>query len=125
MPTFSDPGNNVPVVPYRRQVIIPSYQFTCCGVVTRWGGFVQPGGSFDTTVYTATFQVWRPTGDGSTYELVGENVYSDPITLVTNSELRVTAREPLIAFQPNDVVGYYLDSTRESGGDRGVRYQQH
>ena len=65
-----------------------------------------------TMVYTATFQVWRPDGNG-VYTKVGENAYLTPITLVASSELRVSAIQPFIEFQLGDVVGYYLDSTRE------------
>ena len=67
-----------------------------------------------TRVYTATFQVWRPEGNG-VYTMVGENDYPNPITLPTNSRLLVNATEPSIQFQPGDVAGYYLDSTESSG----------
>ena len=114
LPLFTDPGNDVGMLDYKQQVLIPSYQFSCCGVVTQWGAYVQPGGSMHTMVYTATFQVWRPDGNG-VYTMVGENAYLSPITLVANSRLLVAATEPFIEFQPGDVVGYYLDSTECSG----------
>ncbi len=110
LPSFSDPGKDAPRIQYRQQVLIPSYQFTCCGVVTEWRAYVEPGGDMHTTVYTATFQVWRPEGNG-VYTKVGENAYLNPIPLVDSSEL--SAIQPFIEFQLGDVVGYYLDSTRE------------
>ncbi len=67
-----------------------------------------------TTVYTATFQVWRPEGNG-VYTMVGENAYPNPITLKDNSRLLVDVLQSFIEFQPGDVVGYYLDSTESSG----------
>ncbi len=66
-----------------------------------------------TRVYTATFQVWRPEGNG-VYTMVGENAYPNPIELV-NSRLQVDVLQSFIEFQPGDVVGYYLDSTKSSG----------
>ena len=67
-----------------------------------------------TNVYTATFQVWRPEGNG-VYTIVGENAYPNPIELKDNSRLQVSALQPFIEFKPGDVVGYYLDSTESSG----------
>ncbi|XP_064406896.1 uncharacterized protein LOC135351739 isoform X2 [Halichondria panicea] len=103
LPSYRDPGNNIPRIQYRHQVLIPSYNFTCCGVVTQWGAYVEPGDSNDSPmIYNATFQVWRPDGNGNgVYTMVGENVYLNAI-------------QSFIEFQPGDVVGYYLDSTRES-----------
>ncbi|XP_064406899.1 uncharacterized protein LOC135351741 isoform X2 [Halichondria panicea] len=122
LPPFSDPGGGggAPRIQYRQQVLIPSYQFTCSGVVTQWGAYVEPGGDRDRTVYIPTFQVWRPDGNGNgVYTMVGENAYTSPITVI-DSRLLVNALQPFIEFQPGDVVGYYLDSTRESD-DRGVQ----
>ena len=114
LPQFSNPGNSVDTLAFRQQVLIPSYQFSCCGVVTEWGAYVQPGGSMHRTVYTATFQVWRPEGNG-VYTMVGENAYPNPITLEDDSQILVDALQPFIEFKPGDVVGYYLDSTESSG----------
>ncbi len=114
LPSFSNPGNNAPRIQYRQQVLIPSYQFNCCGVVNGWGAYVEPGGGNDEMNYNAIFQVWRPEGNG-VYTIVGENAYPKPITLAGHSRLIVIATEPLIQFQPGDVVGYYLDSDREVG----------
>ncbi len=123
LPPFSDPGGggDAPRIQYRQQVLIPSYQFTCSGVVTEWGAYVEPGGGGDRTVYIPTFQVWRPESNGNdVYIMVGENAYPDPITLDPDSQILVTATEPLIQVQPGDVVGYYLDSIKESD-NRGVQ----
>ncbi len=119
LPSFSDPGKEAPRIQYRQQVLIPSYQFTCCGVVIGWGAYVEPGGGKDDMNYNATFQVWRPNGNG-VYTKVGENAYPNPIPLAGDSRLIVNATEPLIQFQPGDVVGYYLDSDRESD-NKGVQ----
>ena len=112
---------SAPRIQYRQQVLIPSYQFTCSGVVTEWGAYVEPGGGGDRTVYIPTFQVWRPDSNGNgVYTMVGENVYTSPITLVVDSKLQVNATQPFIEFQPSNVVGYYLDSAKESD-NRGVQ----
>ncbi len=125
LPPFLDPGGggDAPRIQYRHQVLIPSYQFTCSGVVTQWGAYVEPGGGGDNMNYIATFQVWRPDGNGNeVYTMVGENAYPDPITLVADSQILVAATEPLIQVQPGDVVGYYLNSNKESDGkSRGVQ----
>ncbi len=109
------------------QVIITSYKFACCGVVTEWRAIVEGsgGGHFDDQAYTISFQVWRPNSpspvntDGR-YTMQGINHFS-PISLAdpdTADRGIVTGMVPLeserIEVQPGDVVGFYLESSRSN-----------
>ena len=58
----------------RISAIVPSYTFTCSGVVRRWRAHVERRRNrYDR--YELTFSVWRP-ADGCTYDKVGENNHS-------------------------------------------------
>ncbi len=108
--------------PSGAQVIIPSYTFQCCGTVTLWRTFMEPGGRAEDDQYDITFQVWRPSDtvlSSGCYSLVGQNAFRgidigdgglmcEPAP--AGSEIRV---------QPGDVVGFH--STHADGGDRGVQ----
>ncbi len=111
------------------QAIITSYRFNCSGVVTEWRALVEGsgGGHFGEQPYTISFQVWRPNSpspvdtDGC-YNLTGFNLFS-PISL-SNAPKGVVTGVPLeserIEVQPGDVVGFYLESSRED--DDGIQF---
>ena len=114
------------------QAIITSYWFNCCGMVTEWRAFVEGsgGGHFDNQPYTISFQVWRPSSpspvdnDGC-YSMVGMNHFSSiPLADdMSNERGMVNGTVPeseRIEVQPGDVVGYYLDSSRD--GRDGIQY---
>ena len=120
LPSFSDPGNNNVIVGANPiQTIITSYEFQCCGIITGWGAYVQPGGGRDENgVYSITFQVWRPTStDGNRYVKVGENIFL-AVTLSFSAIRETLALNEGLHFQPGDVVGYYLEQNngRTDGG---------
>ena len=100
------------------QAIITSYQFHCCGNVTAWQTYVEPGSPFQDGAYDITFQAWRPSptvnSDGC-YGLVGENVFTG-ITPpnINNDGLVSVTPEPtnMVTVQPGDVVGFYALSRR-------------
>ncbi|KAL3857781.1 hypothetical protein ACJMK2_012417 [Sinanodonta woodiana] len=52
-----------------------SYDFNCCGVIEKWEAFLNRTG-------TISYQVWRPIS-GSTYKLVGENLWTNGSDMVT------------------------------------------
>ena len=94
-----------------------------CGNITEWGVDVHRGGNAYQNTYTLDLQVWRPspTVDDSTgtgqYSLVGNNRFtsislSDQVAIVTPSP------QDYIQFQPGDVLGFYVEETRDS--DDGV-----
>lgn len=120
LPSFIDPGNDAPLVDYQTQVIVTSYQFNCCGEVTEWGAFVQPGGRLDVGMYSIRFQVWRPSGQ--CFSEAGQNEFTS-VSLNPNSVIRETPLDTKrIRVQPGDVVGFYLNSPKRAGRNgRGVQ----
>ncbi len=116
------------------QAIITSYQFDCCGVVTKWRAFVEGSGGahFREQPYTISFQVWRPNSpspvdtDGC-YTMQGNNYFS-PISLADDGsdDRGIVTGIPLeserIEVQPGDVVGFYLESSRENDDDDGIQF---
>ena len=105
------------------QAIITSYKFHCCGNVTAWQTYVEPGGDMHDEEYDITFQVWRPSptvnSDGC-YGQVGENVFTS-ISLGGGGLVSETP-EPTnrITAQPGDVVGFFVVS-RKGGGNQGIQ----
>ncbi|XP_064406348.1 uncharacterized protein LOC135351302 [Halichondria panicea] len=120
LPNFVRPGGGLE--PRFRdnpiQVIITSYRFDCCGVVTEWRALVE---KFTDQSYTIFFQVWRPNSpspmdtDGC-YTMQGTNYFS-PISLGDRGtdDRGIVTGVPLeserIEVQPGDVVGFYLESS--------------
>ncbi len=108
------------------QAIITSYQFDCCGVVTEWRALVEGSGGahFREQPYTISFQVWRPNSpspvdtDGC-YTMQGTNHFS-PIPLADRIVTGVPLESERIEVQPGDVVGFYLESSREN--DDGIQF---
>ena len=133
MPLFRDyRGFDDNRITRHHQAIIPSYTFDCnqmCGNITEWGVDVRPqGGNHQPDSgmpYTLNLQVWRPspTVDDSTgtgcYSLVGNNRFtsiplSDGVAQVTPSP------QDYIMFRPGDVLGFYVEETRDDDEDDGV-----
>jgi hypothetical protein len=105
------PGRASERLPTERQVIITSYQFRCCGNITRWQTYVEPGEDTEDGMYSISFQVWRPFSgaqDGRCYYTTGEDNY-DQIDLGANGLVDRTL-EPAnyLTVQPGDVVGYFM-----------------
>ncbi len=115
--------NDSPRLPSGTQAIITSYQFHCCGNITAWQTYVQPGGGgHNNGVYTINFQVWRPSptvnADGC-YSLVGENRFPS-ISFPENGVVSETpAPSNIITVRPGDVVGYFT-MTRD-GRNEGIQ----
>ena len=106
--------NGSPRLPSGSQAIITSYQFGCCGDITAWLTYVQPGGGMVRNgVYDIFFQVWRPSPavqDNRCYSLVGENRFTS-IFLGDGGLVSETPKPSnIISVQPGDVVGYYTFS---------------
>ena len=94
--------------------ILPSYQFTCHGLVTSWRACVDPGGNRER--YDIKFLVWRPSTDGC-FTVVGINVPSELLAPQDHCvQYSVPLREQVEVF-PGDVIGFYVD--RYKLGRRG------
>ena len=125
LPSFQEYGNNgVTRITLHHQVIIPSYEFTCCGNVTEWGVDVEQDGGMDNRKYTLDFQVWRPsptTVDGSTssgqYILIGNNRFTS-ISLSGGVAQVTPSPRDQIQFQSGDVLGFHIEGAKNT--DRGV-----
>ena len=84
---------------------------------------VDPANSGDQHMYILDLQVWRPSPTVHTtgcYSLVGNNRFTS--VLLSGGVARVTPLpQNRIPFQPGDVLGFYVESTRVSNaGSRGV-----
>ena len=114
-------GGNLDRIFRYHQAIIPSYEFTCCGVITTWGVDVEPGGGRDQLMYTLDFQVWRPspTTNAATgcFSLVGNNRFTS-VTLQGNRAIITPSPTDYIQFQRGDVLGFYVENARED--NRGI-----
>ena len=97
----------------KTQAIIPAYSFNCSGNVTRWGAYVEPGGSSE--VYFVQFQVWRPSQFEGCYALVGSNRLKQIPPINSQIKLEVPEEER-IQVQPGDVMGFYTQHWNGSGG---------
>ncbi len=82
---------------------------------------MDPGGQSDDRRYTLNFQVWRPsptvgqmgTGD---YSLVGNNRFS-AISLSGNVAEVTPSPQDYIQFQPEDVLGFYVEEARDDNNN--------
>ena len=86
--------------------LVPSYQFSCHGLVANWSACVDPGG--DKERYNIEFQVWRSSADGC-FTLAGINVPSQLLVPVDHCvEYLVPSNEQIEVF-PGDIIGFYVD----------------
>ena len=89
-----------------------------CGNITEWGVDVHPGSGGHKKRYSLDLQVWRPIstvndllGTGM-YSLVGNNRFTS--SLDSDQVARVTpSPQDYIQFQPGDVLGFYVEVTRD------------
>jgi hypothetical protein len=87
---------------------------------------VDPGGGMDDEEYTLNFQVWRPSStadqiDGGVYSLVGNNRFTSISLDGGVAESLLPSPSNYIQFQPNDVLGFYVEEAKEDmNSDRGV-----
>ena len=107
------------------QLIVTSYQFQCCGSVTRWQTYVYPARN---NYYNIMFQVWRPGTTVETamsYSLVGQDVYNN-ILLTGNGALvnRTLPTPTVISVQPGDLVGFYMTNVEGTQVHHGVQLDQ-
>ena len=108
---FEDLGTQAGGLPSGSQAIVTSYQFQCCGRVTRWQTYVAPsGGPMENLngVYDITFQVWRPgpavESDGC-YSLVGEDMYENVMLEQSQLVNRTVDSSTVISVQPGGCGG--------------------
>ena len=107
---------------HQHQAIIPSYKFECCGHITQWGADINGRQSSD-MAYTLDFQVWRPSFNTSStdcYSLVGNNRFTSVLTTNGTASSLTPLANDTIHFQPGDVLGFYVESARNSPENRGV-----
>ena len=126
---FEDLGGNGASdrIPTERQVIVASYQFQCCGNITRWQTFVEPGGGGQDGEYNIIFQVWRP-GEGvevdGCYSLIGQDIYAE-IDLGGDGLVdRNLEPEGFLPVQRGDVVGYFMLRESRIGERDGIQLER-
>ena len=120
-------GDGAPRIPTERLVIVASYQFQCCGNITRWQTFVEPGGGGQDGEYTIIFQVWRPgvgVGVDGCYSLIGQDIYAE-IDLGSDGLVdRTLEPEGFLPVQRGDVVGYFMFREGRTGERDGIQLQR-
>ena len=124
-PPFKD-NNGSPRLPSGTQAIITSYMFRCCGNITAWQTYVQPGGmNHQKGVYDITFQVWRPSPTlqkSGCYSLVGENRFTNILLGVEGLVNETPEPSNILSVQPGDVVGYYTFSrAQQDNSTNGIQ----
>ena len=120
---YSSTDLNFGTIQHQHQAIIPSYRFNCYGNITEWGVNVYRANNGDQHMYILDLQVWRPSPTVHTtsyYSLVGNNRFTS--VLLDGGVARVTPLpQTRIQFQPGDVLGFYVESTRvNNAASRGV-----
>ena len=125
---FEDQGGNGASdrIPTERQVIVASYQFQCCGNITGWQTFVEPGGGARNGEYIITFQVWRPAPVVETngcYSLIGQYTYAE-IDLGGDGLVdRTLEPHRFLPVEPGDVVGYFMSREGRTGEMDGIQLE--
>ena len=116
---FRDDSNS-PTLPTGSQAIIKTYMFRCCGRITEWRAFVEPGGP---TRYSISFQVWRPAVSQAAgcFTLVGENKFASIRS--DGNKVEVSPSSGIIHFQEGDVVGYYLTRLNGNRNEGGIQLE--
>ena len=110
--------NRRQALPLTSQAIVPTYKFQCCGTVTSWRAYLQPGGKNHRNAYNISFQVWRPSEQLSDHYSLVQQTVAVP-TLTNDGEAIVPASAGEIVVQPEDVVGFYVQLMRD--GDGGIQ----
>ena len=118
---FTKLGGMASRLPRLTQAIITSYKFRCCGNITSWHTYVQPGSGMHQEKYDIYFQVWRPSPtlpETGCYSMVGMNVFT---SISLNDGLVRESPEPsnILTVQPDDVVGYFTISRK--GKNDGIQ----
>lgn len=92
--------------------VVPSYTFTCAGVVTRWGAHVERRRNRHDR-YEMTFSVWRPAADGCTLAKVGENFHpglapeiDEESRELLGSVILYVHKGERFLVEPGDIVGF-------------------
>lgn len=84
---------------------------TCSGNLTAWHYCYYSGSITRTTTYSVTLNVWRPRGDGVTFDRVDRtflNIELSPAGGTSELLICDTHAEPdPVAVQPGDVIGFY------------------
>ena len=112
-------------------VIVPQMRFDCHGYITGWSALTQFNSEdtvIDTLNHDITFQLWRPSTENSgIYTFVGSNNFEfigsslrDGLTVVNDTQFfsltaSVDQEEMRLAFQPGDVVGWYIHTLVQAG----------
>lgn len=104
-------------------MIASSYTFQCCGFVTSWRTYVDPGGQ-ENGNYDIKFQVLRPSenfANNGCYSLVGENTFYAIILGSGGLVCETPNPGDEILVRPGDVVGFH--AVHNEGGTKGIQIQ--
>ena len=118
LPPFVHQGEHSPLLPVGIQALVPSYRFSCEGLIHQWGIAVNGKGRHDIHL-----QVWRPT-IGERFELIGSNVFN--IKPLDGERLIYLKPDPArrLSFMSGDVIGFYLEDNMSLSDDFRIEYHE-
>ncbi len=111
-----DAGGSDRRIHHQHQAIIPSYEFNCCGNITKWGVDLNPDRDEADKTFNFILQVWRPSPTQKTecYSLVNDHSITST-NIGSNSQTGRVAKVTTLPhnqlqFEPGDVLGFYVES---------------
>ena len=122
LPSFVDQGTHSPSLLVGIQALVPMYQFSCHGKVTRWGIATERQGK-----HSIGLQVWRATSRyGSyVYSLVGMNKFDVQPSKIQGLYYITPPAMDQITVQPGDMIGFYLQNNVTIEDDFTIQYKPH
>ena len=85
------------------------YPAPCSGNLTTWRYCYYSSSITEDQTYTVTFRVWRPRGDGTTFDRIHDNRFSIPLTAGGQSAAFICdtyTESRYVPVEVNDVIGF-------------------
>lgn len=109
-------------LPSDSQVIVTSYEFTCCGNITGWLACVHPDGpAHQNGLYSIAFQVWRQADMDGCYNMVEEDTYNSIQLDREGVARRLLEPANFLPVQPGDVIGYIVTRQDRTNVEEGIQ----
>ena len=86
------------------------YPALCSGNLTTWRYCYYSSSITEDETYTVIFRVWRPTGDGTTFDRIHDNSFSIPLTAGGQSAAFICdtyTESQYVPVEVNDVIGFF------------------
>ena len=122
LPNFADQGDHSPALLVGIQALVPAYQFSCYGKVTKWGIATERKGK-----HSINLQVWRPTirYGSDVYLLVGTNNFDIEPPMEQKLFYITPPAISQIAVQPGDIIGFHLENNVSIDDNFSIQYKSY